>query len=360
VLPGLSVVYDALYSGELTFAAGQFDKLVANHTYAWAVRANGLVHVDGLGALVDTSGGNDDGFQDSDYNAVVQAWSYLAMRRVAQLGRWLGRNDAAAQLDATADALRVAVKALMVNASAGAAVAAVCDGLCANTPHQSVHSTFYMLYSGLFADDDALTTSVAAYVRARSVEDNVTGIPCGSYPVQFLLAGLYADGADHGNAAYGVLTAQTLHSYRHMMEFYGATATMECWTPEELGNLSFSHVWSSSPAIIIPQFFFGLRPTSPGYATFDVQPQPGPVLSGSATAPTARGPVSVSFTQSLPSGGCFDLSITVPGGASARAFLPRYGQAVSVKLDGKAAASTTEGDYAWVLVGAGEHSLTTC
>ena len=32
VLPGLSVVYDALYTGDLTFAASQYDKLLANHT----------------------------------------------------------------------------------------------------------------------------------------------------------------------------------------------------------------------------------------------------------------------------------------------------------------------------------------
>ena len=213
VLPGLSVVYDALYSGELTWAASQYDKLLANHTYTYGVRGNALVHVDGLGALVDTSGGDDDGFQDSEYNAVVQAWSYLAMRRVAQLGRWIGRAADAAQLDATADAMRAAIKSLMVNASSpGAPVAAVCDGLCSTTPHQSVHSTFYALYAGVFSDDDALTASLAGYVRARAVEDPVKGIPCGSYPIQFLLAGLYADGADHGNAAYGVLTAQTLHS----------------------------------------------------------------------------------------------------------------------------------------------------
>jgi alpha-L-rhamnosidase len=358
ILPGLSVVYDALYSGDLTFASSQYDKLLANHTYAWGVRSNDLVHVDGLGALVDTSGGDDDGFQDSEFNSVVNAWSYLAMRRVAQLGRWIGRSSEAAQLDATADALRAAFKSLLVNGSS--AVAAVCDGLCSTTPHQSVHSTFYALYAGLFADDGALTTSVAAYVRARAVEDPMKGIPCGSYPVQFLLAGLYADGADHGNAAFGVLTAQTLHSYRHMMEFYGATATMECWSPEELGNLSFSHVWSSSPAIIIPQFFFGLVPTSPGFATFDVKPQPGPVLQGSATMPTVRGPVSVAFTQTQPSGGCFDLSLVVPGGSVARAFVPRYGATVSVKVDGVVVSATVEGDYAWVSVPAGAHSVTSC
>ena len=358
VLPGLSVVYDALYTGDLSFAASHFDALLSNHTYAWAVHANGLVHVDGLGALVDTSGGDDDGFQDSAYNAVVQAWSYLGMRRVAQLGRWLGRTAEAIALDATADALRASFRTLLVNASG-----VVCDGLCTTTPHNSVHSTFYALYAGLFADDAAATVAAAAYVRARSVEDPHVGIPCGSYPIQFLLAGLYADGDDHGAAAYGVLTATTLHSYLHMMQVYGATATMECWTPEELPNLSFSHVWSSSPAIIIPQFFFGVVPTAPGYAALDIKPQPGPVLSGRATLPTVRGSVNVAFVQTMPgaAGGCFDLNIETPGGTLARAFLPRWGAAVSVRLDGAPVAATTDGDYVRVdgLL-PGVHSLTTC
>jgi hypothetical protein len=62
----------------------------------------------------------------------------------------------------------------------------------------------------------------------------------------------------------------------------------------------------------------------------------------------------------VPNGGCFDLSVVVPGGATARAFLPRYGATISVKLDGVAVASTVEGDYAFVSVGAGAHSLTSC
>lgn len=119
-------------------------------------------------------------------------------------------------------------------------------------------------------------------------------------------------------------------------------------------------MWSSSPAIIVPQFFFGVRPTSPGFATFDVQPQPGPVLSGTATLPTVRGNVTVAFAQSSPGGGCFDLDVIVPGGAAARAFLPRYGANITVKVDGAVAPTTVLGDYATVTVGAGAHSLTSC
>ena len=363
VLPGLSSFYDALYSGDLTFAAPLFDSLAYNHTYFSAINASsGLVEgVSGLSALIDTSGGSDDGFRESPTNAVVQAWSYLGLRSFAQLGRWIGRGDDAARLDAAADAMRAGVRALLLNdSSVGSAAVAVCDGRCAATPHLSVHSTFYALYSGLFADDDALTTRLAAYVRARAAEDTVLGVPCGAYPVQFLLYALYADGYDHGNAAFAVLTAQTKHSWLHMMEVLGATATMECWLPEELPNLSFSHVWSSSPAIIVPQQFFGVNPTSPGFATFDVRPQPGPVLQGRATLPTVRGPITVSFAQSLPSAGCFDLSLVVPGGSVARAFVPRYGATVSVKVDGVAVSAAVEGDFAWVGVPSGAHSITSC
>ena len=357
VLPGLNVVHDALYTGDLSFAAVYFDALVANHTYAWLVDpATGLVTAGWLGALVDTSGGSDDGFQGSSVNTIVNAWCYLGMRRTAQLGRWLGRTAAADTLDATAARLQAAMKAYMFNGTA------MCDGLCKATPHTSVHSTFYTLSAGVAEGDPALTHTLASYVRRRAVQDPDLGVPCGSYPVQFLLAGLYADSDDHGNAAYGVLTSAAPHSYLHMMQAFGATATMECWLPSELPNLSFSHVWSSSPAFIIPQFFFGVTPTSPGYATADVKPQPGPVLVGTASLPTVRGALNVSFSQTMAGpGGCMAVSVGVPGGMAVRIFLPRWGLNVSVVQDGVAVPSTVDGDYVYVAgVSAGAHVLTSC
>jgi hypothetical protein len=358
VIPGLNVVYDALYTGDLTFASSLFDNVLSNHTYAWLVDSStGLVTADWLGALVDTSGGNDDGFQDSDVNTVVNAWSYLSMRRTAQLGRWLGRTSDAASLDAFADKLQASMKSLMFNGTA------MCDGICTKTPHTSVHSTFYSLWAGIADGDDAFATTLAEYVRVRSFEDPVLGVPCGSYPIQFLLAGLYEDKYDHGLAAYRVLTSTTKHSYLNMMQFFGATSTMECWLPEELPNLSFSHVWSSSPSFIIPQFFFGLTPTSPGYATATVRPQPGPVLSGEATIPTVKGPFRVGFTQTVPGGpgGCITVNVGVPGGVFTRVYLPRWNTTVTVTVDGSVAQSTVEGDYAFVdNIQGGEHSVSTC
>jgi hypothetical protein len=54
------------------------------------------------------------------------------------------------------------------------------------------------------------------------------------------------------------------------------------------------------------------------------------------------------------------LSLVVPGGSVARAFVPRYGATVSIKVDGVGASSTVVGDFAWVSVPAGAHSITSC
>jgi hypothetical protein len=136
--------------------------------------------------------------------------------------------------------------------------------------------------------------------------------------------------------------------------------------PSEKPNLSFSHIWASSPAFLIPRYFFGLSATSAGWATAAVQPQPGPVLSGSALLPTVKGVVGVEFTQTAPGpGGCFMLRLSIPGGMSVRAYLPLWGAPANttrVRLDGQPVALPgVAGDYVFVDgISAGDHDLTTC
>jgi len=115
VLPGLSIYYDALYTGDLTYAASQFDSLLKNHTYTWLQGANGLISAPWLSALVDTSGGSNDGYKKTPTSAVVNAWAYAGMRAFAQLGRWLGRISDAEGLEASAAALKVGFTSLLFN-----------------------------------------------------------------------------------------------------------------------------------------------------------------------------------------------------------------------------------------------------
>lgn len=364
ILPALDIVYDAWMTGDFSLAEPLLDVLVANHTYLNLVNvSSGLIHNGpGLGALVDTSGGSDDDFHPSPWNAVVQAWCYLSITNIASLAAAMNRAATAAQLQTAATSLKMGFNQYFFNGTA------ICDGLCSDVPHTSVHSSFYALAFGLV--DDTNAAAVWNYVQYRAFEDAL-GVPCGSYPVQFLLQALYANTSDHGTAAYNVLTSVAPHSWLNMMNTWDATATMECWLPSELPNLSFSHVWSSSPSFIIPRYFFGLQITAPGVTSVSIRPQPGPVLTGQGTFPTVRGPVSIAFRQTQPTGsgnppGCFELQTTTPGGVVLRAYLPLYGanpKQVNVTVDGGAPVSSpvVEGDYVYIdgLV-SGTHTVTTC
>lgn len=366
MLPALNVVNDVLFTGETTLGDRYFDWLTQFHVYLDRIAPSGanagLVVDAKLSALVDCSGGSDDGFKHSDVNAVVNAWVYHGLTSLGKLGRWLNKTGEADRLDAAAGALKAAFNALLIDGDGR-----VCDGVCERTPHTSVHSSFYALAFGLVADDNV--GGVWRYIVDR-VQRSPVGVPCGSYPVQFLLQALYANESDRGAQALGVLTSAKKHSWLAMMDDHSATCTMECWSEDELRSLTFSHVWSSSPNFVIPWLLFGITPLAPGWAKLSIKPQPGTLTHGEYTMPTIRGPVTAAFNQSFAAGGAvrsFDLAVLVPGGATARAHVP-YPPDGCVTVDGlrtRAAAAPQRARasvpaHAWAEVGAGAHTIRWC
>ena len=272
---------------------------------------------DCLSCLIDTSGGSDDGFQQSDTNSIVQAWVYYGMREVARLARWLGELDTATRLEAKMAAMKEAFNRLMINGAG-----AVCDGLCSHVGHTSIHSSFYALGLGII--DEQHTQGAFDYIKSR-ITSSPVGFPGGAYPIQFLLLALYGVTSDGGHLAYDVLTSEQKHGWIAMMRDYNATTTMECWSPDELPNLSFSHIWSASPAFIIPWFLGGVRPLTPGFAKLEIKPQPGPLAHFSLVMPTIKGPVHSNITQWFGDGGelkHFRLQALVPGNAKAVLHVP--------------------------------------
>ena len=143
----------------------------------------------------------------------------------------------------------------------------------------------------------------------------------------------------------------------------GATTTMEAWTPAEKPNLTWSHPWAASPAVALLRWLFGVRPTSPGFTSIVIQPQPGSLPSGNATVPSIRGPIGVTFSQSFTGVSsafptAFTLSVRIPGAVAASLCLPRsacVGGVVGV--DGVGVAGVVDGSGHFVCVGvmAGEH-----
>jgi hypothetical protein len=59
---------------------------------------------------------------------------------------------------------------------------------------------------------------------------------------------------------------------------------------------SFDHGWSSGAAPALTSYVLGVRPTSPGFATFIVDPHPGKtVTAASGTMPTPNGDLTVAW-----------------------------------------------------------------
>ena len=411
VLSALNVVNDAFMTGDLSLAREYFDWIVGDlsagaasadaitldgHTYGPPDPSSGvdkghlllywLDSVEGsatenlvvdkfnlppnnktrewFSALVDTSGGSDDGFVQSPANSVVQAWTHYALREVAKLGRWIGETKTADILDSRAEAMRSSFQHKMVRKlGLTPTMYAVCDGLCAPAPsnatqykdipfsnHTALHSSFYALAFGLLDGPDAaaIKQGVFEYIQHRlNPQVSPIGYVGGSYPVQFLLQSLYQMHTREGaNAALDVLTlpAQRVvtmadgsvvhqnytHGWLSMMDNYNATTTMEAWTPIELPTLTTSHIWSASPAFAIPFWLAGVYPATPGWETVIVKPQPGDLEFFHFKIETVRGVVSAAVTQrfsheenSTSVLEKYRLAVKLPGNTRARLFAPR-------------------------------------
>jgi hypothetical protein len=101
-----------------------------------------------------------------------------------------------------------------------------------------------------------------------------------------------------------------------------------------MGFWNTDHAFSSGAAWLMSEYVAGIRPTSPGFATFDVIPHPGGLNRVQCAMPTPQGGISVEY--SLDRGtGTFDLDIDVPVGTIARVAVPRLDDGAHVTLDGE-------------------------
>ena len=91
------------------------------------------------------------------------------------------------------------------------------------------------------------------------------------------------------------------------------------------------HVWSGGVLTVLAQDILGLRPTSPGWNSFEVIPQIGPLNSIGLDMPTPHGMIMVD-TQGHIWGR--SMHLRVPPGASAVAGLPIYGPGDVVTING--------------------------
>jgi alpha-L-rhamnosidase len=319
--------------------------------------------------LVDWPPNERDGFvftsatQKNVENTVVNAFAYAAYNAMAQIAASVGKASDASAYQAAASGLAGAIQAKLYDSGTNAFY----DGLDATgspITHESMLSSVYVLAMG--AASPAQAQAAAVTIAAHGITTSACSVYCAAYYLQALFAGGQAQ------AAVNAMTADTLTSWRHMIDM-GAGSTTEAWDPSIKGNMSYSHAWATGPAFVVPGDLFGVLPLSAGWSRILVAPQPGTSLtSGSVTVPTQRGPVSASFSQ--PSAGSFTMTVNVPTTAVAEVALPGVTPGQQVLVDGTAVTATAlalpsmstlpvvgpataGGTLAVVGVGSGQHTI---
>jgi alpha-L-rhamnosidase len=326
-------------TGDTTALAAAYTALRGKLPDEWFDPASGLIHkttgdTGGTCAtdcdLVDWPASERDGYVFSSYNTVINAIGYAAYRDMADIATALGRTQDAAADTARAQTIRSAVNAKMWDPAKGA----YRDGLDdsgAPISHYAVQATVFATAFGL--TDDRQASQAAAYLGSR-------GMACSVYCAAFMIQALYA--GDRPDLAHALLTSTGTDSWLNMIRA-GAGATMEAWDLSLKPNTTYSHPWAASPAFDIPQDMFGIRPTTPGYATFDVKPQPSVVSWAHVTVPTNKGGIGVAFDTA---GSRVDTSVEVPPNTAADVRLPGgTAGTTSVYMDGRTVAATYDNGY---------------
>jgi len=326
-------------TGDIAALNTQYAALQAKLPDAWYEASTGLIRKtsgsSGAGSctdcdIVDWPTTERDGFVFTQYNTVINAIGYRSYVDMAEIATALGKTADAATYTAKATAIKTAVNNLMWDPAKGA----YRDGLATDrtpTAHWAVQASVFATAFGLADDNQA--AAVASYIGSR-------GMVCSVYCAAFLFQALYNGG--RGDLAYDLLTSTGTRSYMNMINA-GAGATMEAWSLSLKSNTTYSHPWAASVAFNLPQGMFGIRPTTAGYDTFDIKPQPAKIDWAHVTVPTLKGQIGASYDTV---GDRVDVGVNVPANSVARVFVPgATAGATSVYQDGIAVPATVDAGY---------------
>ena len=109
--------------------------------------------------------------------------------------------------------------------------------------------------------------------------------------------------------------------YAKMVDYPGCTTLWEGWGigNEGFGGGTINHAWSGGPLTIMSQYFAGIEPTSPGFATYRILPRPGTLRQIRANVTTVKGDIGVELAATPDS---FSLKLNSPAKTLATVGIP--------------------------------------
>jgi hypothetical protein len=283
--------------------------------------------------------GETDGFVFTEYNTVVNAYHYEALRLFSEMAGVLGKNTEQEKYAAEAQRVKTQINRLLLNQETGYYK----DGVTAK--HHSAHANFFPLAFGIVPEENR--AAVLEFLRSREMA-------CSVYGAQFLVDAFY----NAHDAASGLkLLASTEERSWYNMIRAGSTVSMEAWDNKYKPNQDWNHIWGAAPANLIPRKLMGIEPLEPGFRKIRIKPQPATLRQAAIKVPSIRGDIKVSF-DNLP-GESFHLEVEIPVNSTAEVWLPKLANAYKLSADGGVTAnSVVEGDFIKILTGSGKHVFT--
>ena len=138
--------------------------------------------------------------------------------------------------------------------------------------------------------------------------------------------------------------------YAKMVEEPSLTTLWEGWGigTEGFGGGTVNHAWSGGPLTLMSQYFAGIAPTTPGFASYSVLPRMGLLQRIHANVVTVKGDIQLDLTNTPEA---FTLDLTSPSGTVACVGIPCATDTSPTEVkangkvvwkDGKSATTTTE------------------
>jgi hypothetical protein len=103
---------------------------------------------------------------------------------------------------------------------------------------------------------------------------------------------------------------------------------------EGFGGGTINHAWSGGPLTIMSQYFAGIAPTAPGFASYSVFPQMGSLGKIQTKVVTPKGDIALELSNTKES---FSMKLTSPAGTQATVGIPipAGGSIAEVKVNGQ-------------------------
>ncbi|WP_427168208.1 alpha-L-rhamnosidase C-terminal domain-containing protein [Streptomyces sp. C1-1] len=323
-----------LYTGDRAYAARYHPNLrkVLDTWYPGVTDETGLLSK----GLNGTGGYGDYAFLGRTGRVTYYNVLYVqALRDAARLARLLGHESDAARWTDRAEAVTDAVNTHLWDADAGAyldsatgparhaqdgnalaVTAGVADAGRAASALAHLDATTRLPYGNAFMDNDTLFDGAAQRVYAFT-----------SYPeiVARFRTGRTDSALDQIRRTYGWMDGHDPGITNWEGVGPGGSLYEDAYT-------SMAHGWSTGVLPALTHHLLGAGPTSPGYATWEVRPQPGDVAWAQGQLPTPHGALRVAWQNS---GRTFHIVLDVPKETRGTLVLPGDGRRLTVRARGR-------------------------